>query len=170
MFGVGAGWIEPEMSDHGVAYRTRFQLLKEQIRAIKEIWTKDEAEFHGRFVNFDKMKAYPKPYQRPHPPIIMGGEGGKALECAAELCDGWAPWRMEWTKVKEGIVELKKQALANGRDPNSLEVSLFEESLPDKATLQEMETFGVKRIILTLQGQSREQALPKLDHLANVAR
>lgn len=166
IFGIGAGWLEAEMADHGVAYRTRFQLLKEQIRAIKEIWTKDESEFHGKFVNFDKMKAYPKPYQQPYPPIIMGGGGGKAIECAAELCDGWAPWFMEWTKVKEGIAELKKQAVANGRDPNSLEISLFEESIPDKKTMDEMETAGVKRIILTIFGQSREQALPTLDRFA----
>ena len=166
IFGVGAGWIESEMADHGVVYRTRFQLLKEQIRAIKEIWTTDESEFHGKFVNFDKMKAFPKPYQHPHPPIIMGGGGGKAIECAAQLCDGWAPWFMEWTKVQEGIVELKKQAVANERDPDSLEISLFEESVPDKKTMEEMETAGVKRIILTIYGQSREQALPTLDLLA----
>ena len=144
IFGVGAGWLEAEMADHGVAYRTRFQLLKEQIRAIKEIWTTAEFEFHGKFVNFDKMKAFPKPYQQPHPPIIMGGGGEKAIECAAECCDGWAPWGMEWTKVKEAIAELKKQAVANGRDPNSLEISLFEEFIPDKKTIEEMETAGVK--------------------------
>jgi probable F420-dependent oxidoreductase len=170
IFGVGAGWLEAEMADHGVAFRTRYQRLKEQIRAIQTIWTADEAEFHGTFVNFDRMKAFPKPYQQPHPPIIMGGGGEKAIECAAELCDGWAPWSMEWGKVKEGIAELRKQAAANGRDPNSLEVSLFEETLPDKKTIQEMETAGVKRIILTVHGQSREEALPALDVLAGMNR
>src|SRR5688572_10683775 len=118
IFGVGAGWLESEMADHGVVYRTRFQLIKEQLRAIKEIWTTDESEFHGRFVNFDKMKAFPKPFQHPHPPIIMGGAGEKAIACAAELCDGWAPWVMEWTKVKEAITILRKQAVANGRELN----------------------------------------------------
>ena len=168
IFGIGAGWIEAEMADHGVDYRTRFQLLKEQIRAIKEIWTTDESEFHGRFVNFDRMKAFPKPYQQPHPPIIMGGGGAKAIECAAEVCDGWAPWNMEWTKVKEAMVKLKKQAIANGRDPNSLEVSVFEQSIPDKRTIEEMETTGIKRIIVTILGQSREEALPTLDLLAKI--
>ena len=170
IFGIGAGWIATEMADHRVAYRTRFQLLKEQIRAIKEIWTTTESEFHGNFVNFDKMKAFPKPYQQPHPPIIMGGGGDKAIECAAELCDGWAPWGMEWTKVKEAIAELKKQAVANGRDPNLLEISVIDESIPDKKTMEEMETAGVKRIVLTILGQSREQALPKLDLLAKITR
>lgn len=169
-FGVGAGWLESEMADHGVVYRTRFQLLKEQLRAIKEIWTTDESEFHGKFVNFDKMRSFPKPYQRPHPPIIMGGWGEKALECAAEVCDGWAPWLMEWSKAKEAIAELKRQAAANGRDPNSLEISLFEKAIPDQETMAEMESAGVKRIILTVFGQSREEALPALDRLAKVNR
>jgi probable F420-dependent oxidoreductase len=170
IFGVGAGWLEPEMADHGVIYRTRFQLLKEQIRAIKEIWRTDESEFHGRFVNFDKMRAYPKPYQRPHPPIIMGGSGDKAIEFAAELCDGWAPWLPEWPKAKERIAELRRRATANGRDPGSLEISVFERSIPDEKTMAEMETAGIKRIILTVFGQSREEALPALDRLAKINR
>ena len=158
------------MADHGVVYRTRFQLVKEQIRAIKEIWATTESEFHGRFVNFDKMKAFPKPYQQPHHPIIMGGAGEKAIACAAELCDGWAPWRMEWGQVKRAIPELRQQATANGRDPHALEVSLFEASVPDQSTLEEMETAGVNRLILTLYGQSREEALPALDRLAKLQR
>lgn len=168
IFGIGAGWLESEMADHGVSYRTRFQLLKEQLRAIKEIWTTDESEFHGSFVNFDKMRAFPKPYQHPHPPIIMGGAGEKSIECAVELCNGWAPWLMEWPKAKESITKFKQQATANGRDPNSLEISLFEESIPDKRTIAEMETAGVKRVILTLHGQSRAEALPTLDQMAKI--
>src|SRR5574341_2633859 len=131
IFGIGAGWLESEMADHGVVYRTRFQLLKEQIRAIKEIWMTAESEFHGKFVNFDKMRAFPKPYQKPHPPIIIGGASDKVIEIAAELCDGWAPWSLEWTKAKERIAKLQEKAAAKGRDPNSLEISLFETSLPD---------------------------------------
>jgi hypothetical protein len=98
----------------------------------------------------------------------MGGAGVKAIECAAELCVGWASWCTEWVKVKEAIAELNEQAIANGRDPNSLEVSLFEESNPNKKTIEEMETVGVKRIILTIYGQSRDQALPTLDPLAKM--
>ena len=170
IFGVGAGWLESEMADHGVVYRTRFQLLKEQLRAIKEIWTTDESEFHGRFVNFDKMKSFPKPYQRPHPPIIMGGAGGRSLEIAAEVCNGWAPWVMEWAKAKESIAEIKRQATAKGRDPNSLEFSLFETSIPDERSMADMEKTGVKRIILSVLGGSREDALPALDRLAVINR
>lgn len=166
LFGVGAGWLEAEMADHGVAYRTRFQLLKEQLRAIREIWTTDVSEFHGRFVSFDRMRAFPKPRQRPHPPIIMGGEGRKAIECAAEVCDGWAPWFLEWPQGREKIAYLKQHAEANGRDPAALEISLFEKSLPDEKTLEEMQAAGIGRIILTLFAQGREEALPTLDLLA----
>ncbi len=170
IFGVGVGWLESEMADHGVVYRTRYQLFKEQIRAIQEIWMTDESEFHGKFVSFDKMKAFPKPYQRPHPPIIMGGSGAKALECAAEMCDGWAPWELEWSQAKEALAELRKQAAANGCEPGSLEISLFEKDLPDPKTSAEMESAGVKRIILTIAAQSAAEALPKLDLIAKVNR
>jgi probable F420-dependent oxidoreductase len=168
ILGVGAGWLESEMGDHGTVYRTRFQLLKEQIQALKEIWTTEESRFHGKFVKFDEMRAFPKPYQHPHPPIIMGGEGDKAIAFAAEFCDGWAPWLPEWPQAKELIVKFKQQADANGRDPNSLEISLFLKSVPDKTTIAEMEGAGVKRIILTILAQNREEALPKLDQLAKI--
>jgi probable F420-dependent oxidoreductase len=168
IFGVGAGWLESEMADHGVVYRTRFQLLKEQIRAMKEIWSTEESAFHGKFVSFDKMRAFPKPYQRPYPPIIMGGEGPKALACAAEVCDGWAPWVMEWPQAKEAIGELRQQAAANGRDPNALEISLFEKAIPDAKTMADMQNTGIRRIILTVYAQSRDEVLPKLDQLATL--
>ena len=168
LFGVGAGWLEAEMADHGVEYRTRFQLLVEQIKAIKAIWTTEESGFHGGFVSFDKMKAFPKPFQHPHPPIIMGGEGERALECAAEICDGWAPWCLEWQQGREKIAHLRQLAEAKGRDPDSLEISLFEKSIPGEEILAEMETAGIRRIILTLFAQTREDALPRLDQLAKI--
>lgn len=170
IFGVGAGWLESEMADHGVVYRTRFQLLREQLQAIKQIWTTEESEFHGKFVNFEKMRAFPKPYQSPHPPIAMGGAGEKAIECAAELCDGWAPWLPEWPKARETIARLHQQAEAHGRDPRSLEISVFEKSIPDEKTIADMESAGIKRIILTILGQNREEALPTLDRLAKINR
>jgi probable F420-dependent oxidoreductase len=168
IFGIGAGWLEAEMANHGVVYRTRFQLLKEQIRAMKEIWTTEESEFHGKFVNFDKLRSFPKPYQRPHPPIIMGGAGQKSLECVLDVCDGWAPFLLEWSKTKEIIVELRQRAEMIGRDPDSLEMSVFEDRIPDRKILAEMEEAGVKRLVITIFGQGREESLPILDRLAEV--
>jgi len=168
IFGIGAGWLEAEMANHGVDYRTRFQLLKEQVRAMKEIWTTEESEFHGKFVNFDKMRSFPKPYQRPHPPIIMGGAGQKSLECVVEVCDGWAPFLLEWSKTKEIIAELQQRAVTIGRDLDSIEMSVFQESIPDRNMLAEMEETGVKRIIITISGQGSDESLPILDKLAKL--
>ena len=114
------------------------------------------------------MRAFPKPYQRPGPPIILGGSGEKAIEIAAEIGDGWAPWLPEWPKAKELIGELKRQAAANGHDPNSLEISVFKKSIPDEKTIAEMETAGIKKIILTIEGKSRAEALPMLDELGKI--
>jgi len=166
LFGIGAGWLEAEMANHGVVYRTRFQLLKEQIRAMKEIWTTEESEFHGEFVSFDKMRSFPKPHQHPHPPIIMGGASQKSLECVVEVCDGWAPWLLEWSKTKAIIAELRNRASISGRDPDSLEMSVYEKAIPDQARLAEMEEAGIRRLIITIFGQSRDNALPILDKLA----
>jgi probable F420-dependent oxidoreductase len=166
IFGIGAGWLESEMANHGVAYHTRFQLLKEQIRAMKEIWSAEESEFHGKYLNFDKMKSFPKPYQRPHPPIIMGGSGQKSLECVLEVCDGWAPWMLEWSRTKEIIAELRQRAVTVGRDPDSLEMSVFEGAIPARKMLDEMEEARVKRLIITVYGQARDESLQVLDKLA----
>ena len=156
------------MANHGVVYRTRFQLLKEQIRAMKEIWSTEESEFHGKFVNFDKMRSFPKPYQRPHPPIIMGGSGQKSVECAVDVADGWAPFVLEWSKTKEIMADLEQRAEAVGRDPASLEFFVFEESIPDQEKLAEMEEARIKRVVITIFGQSRKEALPVLDKLAEL--
>src|SRR5919197_3168400 len=74
LFGIGGGWNAEEMEDHGTDFRTRWKKLEEQVRALKEIWTKDEPEFHGNYVHFDKSWVWPKPAQKPHPPILLGGE------------------------------------------------------------------------------------------------
>ena len=89
--GVGAGWNLEEMRNHGTDPKTRMTLLRERVQAMKEIWAKDQAEYHGTFVNFDPIFCWPKPVQRPHPPIVVGGNGPKALDRTLEYGDGWMP-------------------------------------------------------------------------------
>ncbi|MDN3354430.1 LLM class F420-dependent oxidoreductase [Actinomadura sp. DC4] len=91
IFGVGTGWSREEMRNHGTDPRTRGALLNEQLAAIKEIWTRDEAEFHGEYVDFDPIFCWPKPVQRPHPPLYIGGDGKAALKRVAAYGDGWMP-------------------------------------------------------------------------------
>src|SRR6266545_4211775 len=90
-FGIGGGWNAEEMEHHGTDFKTRFKRLGEQVRAMKEIWTKDEAEFHGQHVNFDKIWSWPKPAQKPHPPVLLGGESSHTLQRVVDFCDGWFP-------------------------------------------------------------------------------
>jgi probable F420-dependent oxidoreductase len=91
LFGVGGGWNAEEMADHGTGFRTRFKLMRERIEAMKEIWTKEKAEYHGEMVDFPEMMAWPKPVQKPHPPILVGGAFPHAARRAVRYGDGWAP-------------------------------------------------------------------------------
>ena len=91
LFGIGGGWNAEEMEHHGTAFKTRWRVLRERILAMKEIWTKEEAEFHGQFVNFDRIWSHPKPVQKPHPPVVMGGDGPGTFDRVVEFGDGWMP-------------------------------------------------------------------------------
>ena len=112
------------------------------------------------------MRSLPKPLQRPHPPIIMGGGGAKALECAVAECDGWAPWLLPSERTREMIAELHRLAAEGGRDPGSLDVSLFESVVPGARELAEMAAAGVTRVIVTLLGNGRDESFPVLDQVA----
>ena len=91
IFGIGGGWNVEEMENHGASYNTRFRQLREHVLAMKALWTEEEAAFHGDFVEFDPVWSYPKPVQRPHPPVILGGESDYTLARVVEFCDGWFP-------------------------------------------------------------------------------
>lgn len=124
---------------------------------LKRAWSEEEAEFQGKFINFSKIKSHPKPLQIPHPTIIAGGGiGPKSLDFVVNYSDGWMPILgfPEWPGLKEGIDDLHQRALAVGRDPSSIEISIFCWSPPDKQTIDEMEEFGVKKLIISLEVKS----------------
>ncbi len=95
LFGVGAGWNREEMLNHGTDPRRRFSVMRERIEAMKAIWTQDEAEYHGEHVDFDPIWCWPKPAQKPHPPVVVGGRGEKVLDRVIALGDEWMPNRVE---------------------------------------------------------------------------
>ena len=165
IFGIGGGWNAEEMANHGANFRTRFRLLRENVLAMKEIWTQEEPEFHGQFVNFNKIWCYPKPIQQPHPPIIMGGAGPTTFDRVVEFCDGWMPIgsRIAPGSLREKIAMLRRQATKAGR--GYIPVTIFGTS-PDPNNVESLEQAGVDRVLFALPSEDREKVLPLLDKLA----
>jgi probable F420-dependent oxidoreductase len=169
IFGIGGGWNAEEMENHGTIFKTRWRLLRERVLAMKEIWTKDEPEFHGEFVNFDAVWAYPKPVQKPHPPILMGGAGATTFERVVEFCDGWMPIGARApVNFPEKIAELRVRAEKAGRDPASISVSVFG-AKPEEVALRTYQGMGVERALLALPSADRDTVLPLLDRYAKLA-
>jgi probable F420-dependent oxidoreductase len=147
-FGVGAGWNRPEIANHGVDPRTRFRVLRERVEAMKEIWTKDEASYHGEFVDFEAIRSWPKPVQRPHPPVLVGGAGPTVLDRVLGYGDAWIPNYGEVTDLAERIAELRERA--------DREIPIVSFGVPaDPAALEELEQLGVERAVYWLPSAPR---------------
>jgi probable F420-dependent oxidoreductase len=165
IFGVGGGWNVEEMANHGTDYKRRWRVLRERTLAMKEIWTKDEAEFHGEFVDFDPIWSFPKPAQKPHPPILMGGDGPTTFDRVIEFCDGWMPIGVRLVNVEEKIAALKRKAEDADRDPSSISITIFAAS-PERKALDDLERAGVERAIFFAPPAGRDKVLPILDRYA----
>jgi probable F420-dependent oxidoreductase len=160
--GIGGGWNVEEMENHGTQHKTRFKKLREQVLAMKEIWTKDEAQFHGEFVNFDPIWSWPKPAQKPNPPVLLGGESGHTLQRVVDFCEGWFPRGRSPETVLTGMQDLRQRAAKAGRDMKTISVSVFG-AKPDEADLARYAEAGVTRSILRLPPDGRDVVLPLLD-------
>ncbi len=161
LFGVGGGWNVEEMENHGTDPSTRFALLRERIEAMKEIWTNDEATYHGTFVNFEAIWAWPKPKQTPHPPILMGGDGPKTLDRVVRYADEWLPIPGRGAvPFSDRIKELQDKAAAAGRAP--IPVGVFG-APADPAKLSEYAALGVNRCLLNIPSAPADVVLPLLD-------
>jgi len=170
LFGIGGGWNAEEMEHHGTDFGSRWKLLRERIAAMKEIWTKEEAEYHGKFVNFDRMWAFPKPVQKPHPPILMGGAGPHARQRAVDFDGHWLPIGGRAAEpLAESLADLRARAEKAGRDPATVTVSMFGVSA-DEGRLAGLRDVGVHRAIFGLPPAGRDTVLPLLDRYADLAR
>jgi len=167
IFGIGGGWNAEEMENHGTNFKKRWRVMRERVLAMKEIWTKEEAEFHGEFVNFDKIWSYPKPVQKPHPPILMGGDGPTTFNRVIEFSNGWLPLGYRKIDITQKIRDLRRQAEAAGRDPKSVSITVFGAN-PQLATLDELRKAGVERAVFMLPADQRDTVLPLLDKYASL--
>ncbi len=168
MFGVGFGWNVEEAEDHGINFKKRHRIVDEMLAAMKLIWTEDEPEFHGEFVDFDPLWAWPKPVQKPYPPIVIGtGTGPLGTKAVVAHADGWMPLRLSRTYAEE-IATMRKAFTEAGRDPDELEITIFY-AKPDSELLAEFRNLGVARAIFSLPPAGRDVVIPKLDELARLS-
>tara|TARA_B100001105_G_scaffold165203_1_gene132912 strand:+ start:290 stop:1126 length:837 start_codon:yes stop_codon:yes gene_type:complete len=162
ILGVGGGWNREEAEHHGVEWSQRFQKLEEQITAIKIIWANDEASFHGEHVRFDPIWSWPKPIQRPRPPILLGGETDHTLRRVIKYCDGWLPRARDPEIIVRGIARLNELAEEAGRDAESISVNVFAPR-PDAELIDRFKSMGVARIVLWLPPEDSDAVSQRLD-------
>ena len=171
IFGIGGGWNAEEMEDHGTDYTTRFKKMREQIEAMKEIWIKDKPEYHGEIVDFPPMMTWPKPVQKPHPPIIGGGAFQYAARRAIRYGDGLIPQASDAGSgsPEEFLPRFRQMAKEAGRDPQSLSVTLGG-APEDPDRLKRYRDLGVARMNVRLPPDKADDILPVLDRWANLIR
>jgi probable F420-dependent oxidoreductase len=171
LFGIGGGWNAEEMEDHGTVFKTRFKLMRERVEAMKEIWTKDAAEYHGEMVDFAPMAAWPKPVQKPHPPVIVGGAFPHSARRALRYGDGWIPnaSRAHYADVTDYLPQFKQMASEMGRDVGEVPITIWG-ATEDYDRLRRYEDQGVSRLVVSLPPENAVAALPALDRWAELIR
>ena len=164
LFGIGNGWNQDEMEDHGTVFASRHKLARERVEAMKAIWTQTKPEYHGEFVNFDPMMTWPKPVQKPHPPVIVGGAFPYSARRAIRYGDGWIPHasRGSYAEIADMLPEFRKMATEAGRDPASIETTVWGPK-PDADLMKRYEDLGVKRVVFNLESEKADTVLPVVD-------
>ena len=164
IFGIGGGWNQEEIENHGTIFATRMQKMREQIEAMKGIWSENKPEYHGDIVSFDTMMTWPKPVQKPHPPVILGGAFPWAARRAVRYGDGWYPNAASGDPA-EYTPAFRKMAQEAGRDPKSLSLRIG--GAPDDTDkLKQLRDLGIDAVNVTLMSETREELLPILDRWA----
>ncbi len=147
LFGIGAGWLREETEIMGGNFDHRWSQVREAILAMKELWTKTEAKFHGKYYNFPPVKSYPKPAQKPHPPVILGGMARNVLQRIVAWGDGWLPNRVTPAQVKESRATLDALAKEAGRDPASISISVYGQPA-DRDLITRFHEAGANRVVV----------------------
>jgi probable F420-dependent oxidoreductase len=171
LFGIGNGWNQDEMENHGTHFATRHKLVRERVEAMKAIWTQDKAEYHGEFVNFGPMATWPKPVQKPHPPILIGGAFPYSARRAIRYGDGWMPQVTANDKapLSDVIPRFRQLAAEAGRDPAAMPIMIGAQP-PDAALIESYAKLGVEMVYPSLPSEPADRILPMLDTWADLMR
>jgi probable F420-dependent oxidoreductase len=166
VFGVGFGWNREEIEQHGIAYADRRAITRERILAMQRLWEDDVASFEGEYVSIEPSNAWPKPVQKPWPPVYMGGSGGpKLFEAVAEYADGWMP--IGGRGVAKALPELRRLMEERGRDPDSLKIMPVG-SIPEPGKLEYFAGLGIEDVIVGISHGTADEVLPQMDEFAKV--
>ena len=163
LFGIGAGWLREEMEALGTDFETRWKLTADRVAAMKACWTQDETQYVGDYAQIPPTSVYPKPVQKPHPPIFIGAASRWARQRVAEWADGWMPNYTKPEFLQKGIADLKARVSAAGRDPASVSVTVFGAPVQALDAYRELE---VDRCILGLPYAEEAEVLKALDRCA----
>ena len=164
IFGVGTGWLREESEIMGGDFDHRWTQTREALEVMKALWTQDEAEYHGRYFDFPAIKVFPKPAQKPHPPVFLGGAARNVLRRVASHGDGWMPVRATPEDVRAARATLDELAESAGRDPKSIEICVS--GAADKDEIRRMEDAGATMATVRLASSAPGEALPALEKLA----
>ncbi len=158
LFGIGTGWLKEETEMMGGDFEHRWTQTREAIEVMKELWTKDEAEYHGRYFDFPLVRSYPKPLQKPYPPIILGGMAKNVLRRVVAHADGWLPNRVTPAQVEESRKKLDAMAAEAGRDPKSITISVYGQ-LPERDIVRSLIDAGADRVVVRPEHVETEQEM-----------
>ena len=160
LFGIGTGWLREETEIFGGDFEHRWTQTREALEVMKELWTKDEAEYHGKYFNFPPVKSYPKPLQQPHPPIIIGGMARNVLRRVVSHGDGWLPNRVTPAEVEDSRRRLDAMAAEVGRDPKSITISVYGQPA-DGAVVRAYLDAGADRVVVRPEHVANEYEMGK---------
>jgi len=168
LFGIGAGWLQEETEIMGGDFPHRWTQTREAILAMKALWTSEAAEYHGQYYDFPPVLSFPKPVQKPHPPILLGGTARQVFQRVVAWGDGWMPNRVTAEEIRRGRHTLNELAGQAGRDPQSIEVLAFGFSgqFRSRAAIQEVAEAGANRVTIWLDQTTGEAALTEMDQIA----
>ena len=170
IFGVGAGWIPEETEIMGGDFPHRWTQTREAILAMKELWTNDVSEFHGHYYNFPPVRSFPKPIQKPHPPIMLGSDGvnQRVFRRVVEWGDGWMPTDVTQAEIRRGRSTLNSLAIEAGRDPDSIEILAWGMAgqFRDKKSIEELQIAGANRAVIRLIRSTGNEANHEIEEIA----
>ena len=166
LFGIGTGWLREEVEIFGGDFPKRWTQTREALDVMKALWSNDEADFDGKYFKFPKVRSFPKPAQKPWPPIIIGGMAPKVIERIVAHADGWLPHRISFEELKDKRAELNERATAAGRDPKKIEISIFGQA-PERNLIERYIEAGADRVVVRPTHVETEAEMGKqLDDIA----